>query len=79
MLNKIIKFWKASLRTHRIMEDSLTKGFIYLLCIIFLFIYCMSGDNKNDVVARVGNAVLYRNELQKRIAWEGLKPDQERI
>jgi len=32
----------------------------------------MSGDNKNDVVARVGNAVLYRNELQKRIAWEGL-------
>lgn len=42
------------------------------VCLSFLFIGgCGNNGNDDEIVARVGNAVMKRDEMMRRMAWEG--------
>jgi len=40
---------------------------------------CRSRIPEEEVVARVENAVLTQDAVNKRMAWQGMRPDQERV
>ena len=54
------------------------RSFSYSIFIIFLVLVgCRSRVAENEIVARVGNAVLSREVMHQRMAWEGMRPEQE--
>jgi peptidyl-prolyl cis-trans isomerase C len=46
---------------------------------LFLLMQCRSRIPEEEVLARVENAVLTQDAVNKRMAWQGMRPDQERI
>ncbi|MBN2104377.1 peptidylprolyl isomerase [bacterium] len=53
------------------------KGILFVL-ILTLFIQCGSRISDDDIIAKVGNTILTRQELHDRMNKEGYPPDQER-
>jgi len=53
------------------------KGILLIPILLFL-IQCGSEVNDSDVIAKVGNALLTKQELHDRMEKEGYPPDQER-
>jgi peptidyl-prolyl cis-trans isomerase C len=45
--------------------------------IIFLLLRCGVRVDDDEVVARVGNTVLTREDMNQKMSWEGVGPDQE--
>lgn len=51
---------------------------IFHICIAALILVGCRGRSADDeVVARVGNNTLNRQEIKQQMAWEGMRPDQE--
>ena len=64
------------------MLSKIYKYRIFFQTFIFWMLVCMisgcgPGDSDDEVVARVGDAVLTREELDRNIVWEGMGKDQE--
>lgn len=49
----------------------------HMIVMILLFVGCRGGASDDEVVARVGNAVLSRETMEQKMAWEGVGTDQE--
>ena len=49
----------------------------YVWIIVLILVGCRGRVADNEVVARVGNSTLNREEMKQRMAWEGMRPDQE--
>ena len=50
--------------------------FTVVLIALIVVMGC-SGGRDDDVIARVGNKVLAKSEMKKRMEWEGFRPDQD--
>lgn len=68
------KFWKIF--GGHIRNPMRSRNGILLLALPVLLLACRSGNKESDVAARVGNAVLLRSTIDRRMAIEGYKPDQ---
>ena len=52
--------------------------FFFLFGVVFLLIGgCRKRIPEDQIVARVGNAVLTKDAMKKEIGWEGMRPEQE--
>ena len=57
------------------------KYFILLSVCVFIFslslLTCKVRNSGNEIIAQVGNVNLSRQEMNTRMGWEGMKPEQE--
>ena len=58
-------------------EEWIKRRFLYTFMMVLVLAGCRGRLAENEVVAKVENAVLSREEMKQKMAWEGLKPFQE--
>lgn len=51
--------------------------FLFALVLVFLFNGCGTRVAENEIVARVGDAVLTREVMKERMVWEGMRSEYE--
>jgi len=50
---------------------------VYIFIGVSLFLGCRASNTDKEIVARVGDAIITREDLKQKMAWEGIRPDQE--
>lgn len=69
-----LKKWLKKMKNKMSKRSSAGISIIFICLCIMITVSCNRDD---DVIARVGNTVLSKNDMQKRMEWEGFRPDQD--
>lgn len=73
----MILFLKKWLEIMKNKMQHRSKIVFTVVLIALIVVMGCSGGRDDDVIARVGNKVLAKSEMKKRMEWEGFRPDQD--